>query len=111
MGQPVATVMGEVGMGAVTVAADLGMGDATEEVGYPTGPPQAPPPTRSRELPPPVVALLPEAGVAAKISPGVPPYAERRAMGEEPAGVGGLVGRAPGHAAIEILRRVPPSGL
>ena len=83
MGQPVATVVRKVGLGDAIVSGELGLLAATEGVGDPTDPPQAPPPARAHELLPPEVAFLLEAGVAAKISPGVPPSAIRRSTGKE----------------------------
>ena len=95
VGQPVATLVREVGLGAATLSGELWLGGVTEDFGNPTGPLQAPPPMRAHELLSPAVALLWEAGGAAKISPGVSPSASRCSMGEEPAGVGGLGGSAP----------------
>ena len=64
-------------------AATKGVGSDTDGVGDSTGPPKAPPPTGARGILPPEVALLPEAGGAETISPGVPPSAVCRSSGEE----------------------------
>ena len=51
-----------MGVEAATVAGYLGLGDATEGVGDPTGTPLAPPPVGAHGILPLAVALLPEAG-------------------------------------------------
>ena len=107
VGQPVATLVREVGLGAATVAGDMGMEAATEGMGEPTGSPQSSPPAGERGLLPPALALLPEAGCAEKISPGVSPSSERRAIGEEPSGMGGPGGRAPGQEVKMFCQGFP----
>ena len=97
-----------MGLGYVTVSVEVGLGDAIERLGKPMGLPQSLPPARVCEILPPEVALLLEAGGAGENSTEVPPSTVRRAMGEEPTGVGVPGGRTPGHGVMKRLGGVPP---
>ena len=69
----VAGWLGQLGRQVATVVGELGIGAGSEGVGDPVGPPQSLPHAGAHGLFPPSVVLLLEAGGAAKISPETPP--------------------------------------